>query len=317
MRRVLVPIVILAVLLIAYFIVKSQRTSSIAPERQTNYLQLIPDMVDRIQIERAGRTVELVEREDGWHVMVDGEPRLADSKQVAEALSMASDVEVGAVESENPQRQALYQVDTISGSLVQFYEDDRMLTSVIVGKNAQMPDYSYVRKPGSNKVYRAKGMRSYLFNKPVNGWREKTIIQVDTSSLSALEFKYQDQAFMLIRQDTIWNLRVPREEINTAANQDSVRAYKRLLANLQTDDFYVLPRDSAFAIEQAEAYLLLDIRYVDGNTDWIKVYDQVNDQKRYYLMTSGREDVFVLYSTKFDQITRKYDIFKTLIEKNG
>jgi len=315
--RLLVPIAVLVILLIAYFIVKNQKSSSIAPERQANYLNLIPDMIDRVVIDRDGKLVELLKKPEGWFVMVDSQPRLANSAQVSEMLSMASDVEVGAVESENPRRQALYQVDTASGALVRFYEDDRLMSSVIVGKNAQVPDYSYIRKPGLNKVYRAKNMRSYLFNKPVNGWRDKTIAQIDTSSLASINFRYPDRSFTLTRSDSLWNLNVNESKTRFAVDRDTIAQYKRLLADLKTDDFFVLPRDSAFNIDNFEPYLIIDIRYLDGNSEVLKVYNQVNEEKRYYLTTSNRDDVFVLYSTKYGRLARKIDNFRAVSEKNG
>jgi hypothetical protein len=314
MKRLLWPILILFLLAAILIIVQNQRDKSKAPERTTNFLDLNANKVDRLNIERLGTKVELKMVDGLWNVMIDSVPKPADNAMVAELVEMAAKIEVGGVESSNPGKQSIYQVDTIMGTRVTLFAGERELAGMIIGKNAQGYNYSYVRKPDSDDVYRAKGLMAYQFNKPPQNWRNRTIANIDTASLNTIEFNYRDEKFSLERADTIWYVIGDKISGSQTALADSVELLKRLLVNFKTDDFYQ-NIDSAF-VQSDNPMLEMVLKHFNGDIERLLIYGASENENRYYLRTEDSSEVFVLYESKYSQLTRRLNNF-VASEKNG
>jgi hypothetical protein len=314
MKRLLWPILILALLAAILIFVQNQRDKSKAPERTTNFLDLNANKVDRLDIERLGSKVELKRIDGLWHVMIDSVPKPADTAMVAGLVEMATNIEVGGVESSNPAKQSIYQVDTMLGTRVTLFAGERELAGMIIGKNAQGYDYSYVRKLDSDDVYRARGLMAYQFNKPPQNWRERTIANIDTAGLHTIEFHYRDEKFSLERTDTVWYVIGDKISGSQTALADSVELFKRLLVNLKTDDFYQ-DIDSAF-VQTDNPMLELVLKHTNGDAERLLVYGASENENRYYLRTEDSREVFVLYESKYSQLTRRLNNF-VAFEKNG
>lgn len=314
MKRLLWPILILILLAAAYLIVQNQKDKSIAPDRITNFLDLNANHVDRLMIARLGTVVELKMIDGFWHIMIDSVPKKADNVMVTDLVEMAANIEVGSVESSNPAKQSIYQVDTIMGTWVTLFAGERELAGLIIGKNAQGYNYSYVRKPGSDDVYRAKDLMAYQFNKPPQNWRDRTITAIDTAGLNSIEFNYSDERFSLERTDTAWYVIGDKISGSMAALADSVELLKRLLVNFKTDDFYQ-DMDSAF-VETDDPMLVLVLKHASGEASRLMVYEAVEHDNRYYLRSEDSGEVFVLYESKYSQLTRRLNNF-IASQKNG
>ncbi len=314
MKRLLWPILILVLLAAILIFVQNQRDKSKAPEKTANFLDLKANQVDRLSIQRLGTKVELKMVDGLWYVMIDSIPKPADDAMVTGLVEMAANVEVGGVESSNPAKQSIYQVDTMLGTRVTLFAGERELAGMIIGKNAQGYDYSYVRKPDSDDVYRAKGLMAYQFNKPPQNWRDRTIANIDTASLHTIEFRYQDEKFSLERADTGWYVIGDNISGSQTALADSVELLKRLLVNFTTDDFYQ-DIDSAF-VQTDNPMLELVLKHANGDTERLLVYGASENENRYYLRTEDSREVFVLHQSKYSQLTRRLNNF-VASQKNG
>ena len=76
---------------------------------------------------------------------------------VEQLANLAHTMSVGEIISSNPDKQMLFQVDTITGNHVTFYRDGNELASIIVGKMGADYQSTYVRKPESNDVLFGQG----------------------------------------------------------------------------------------------------------------------------------------------------------------
>jgi hypothetical protein len=314
MKRLGLPILILVVLLGAYFLIQQRKEKSVAPERITGYIEFSPETVDSIIVEKPQETLRFAFLDGEWKIIMDSLPRAANQQMVDEVVKMICDIQVGGVESENPDRQQLYQVDSASGRLIKAYADGKLAASFILGKNAQGYNYSYIRKTGSNEVYRAKDVTSYTFDKPAKNWRDKTIAKVDTTSLSYVVFQYPGEKFSLERQDSLWYVMGDNISDNQVAVKDSIELLKRLLVDLKADDFYQ-PADSEFvAVKKPE--LVLKLKYINGKEDVLTLMGGNEAKTRYYIEASGKNEPFVILYAKYSGLTRRSNNF-ILAEKKG
>jgi hypothetical protein len=141
------------------------------------------------------------------------------------------------------------------------YAGGNLVAAFRVGKPSTSYTETYVRKEGSNDVYLADGMFSYVFTHPAKDWRDKSIFKTDPDLIRSVAYRYGDTTFTLANKDSLW-----RVNGDSAKDQASVRGVINSLANLQADDFV----DSALA-SAAKQVALMDvegtqIRLCEGKT---------------------------------------------------
>lgn len=314
MKRMFLPLLILVVLLGIYFLVQQRKEQAIAPERITGYVGFNSEKVDSIIVTKPEESLKFAYLEGSWKIYIDSIPRAANQEMVDQAVKMISNIQVGGVESENPDRQALYQVDSASGRLIRAYADGKLAASFILGKNAAGYNYSYVRKTGSNEVYRAKDVTSYTFDKPAKNWRDKTIAMADTASLGSIIFQYPNEKFSLERQDSAWYVMGDKISGTQPAVKDSIELLKRLLVDLKADDFYQ-PADSEFVASDIPE-LVLKLKYINGKEDVLTLMGGNHAKTRYYIEAAGQNEPFVVLFAKYSGLTRRSNNFISA-EKKG
>ena len=101
---------------------------------------------------------------------------------------------------------------------------------------------------------------------------------------------------------------------SVAALTDSIELLKRLLANFKTDDFYQ-DMDSAF-VGTDDPVVKLALKQATGESVRLMVYNAVEHDNRYYLRNEDSGEVFVLYESKYSQLTRRLNNF-VASQKNG
>lgn len=303
MKRMILPLLILALLLGVYFLVQQRKEKAIAPERITGYVEFNPEKVDSIIVTKPEESLKFAYLDGSWKIYIDSLPRNANQEMVDQVVKMISNIQVGGVESENPDRQTLYQVDSTSGKFVQAYADGKLAASFILGKNASGYNYSYIRKTGSKEVYRAKDVTSYTFDKPAKNWRDKTIAMADTASLSSVTFQYPDEQFSLERQDSAWYIMGDKISGSQPAVKDSIELLKRLLVDLKADDFYQ-PADSEF-VASSKPELVLKLKYSNGKEDVLSLMGGNKAKTRYYIKAAGQNEPMVILFAKYSGLTRR------------
>ena len=314
MKRLIIPVLILVALLAAYLLIQNSKTKSVTQERISNFLNLSEADITNFKIERTGSSLDFNRVEAGWTVMVDSVACRADSAQVSEIVAMCANIEVGEVESDNPKKQGLYQVDGLTGTRITFYNNQDELSSVIVGRNSQGYNYSYVRKPSSNLVYSGKGAKGALLSKPVANFRDKNIIQIDTSTLVSINFELRDESFTLKRADSLWFLSVLESSAEQPVSADTLELFKRQLVNLRADDF-LNQSDSNFAIMNPPE-LIVTLKYQNGNSDKLSLIGGDNSKTRYFIRREGVNETYMIQYSKYGQLLKGSNNFLSG-EKNG
>lgn len=185
--------------------------------------------VDRMVLTSASGAVTL--EKDGTRWMLTAPVRLpADEASVAAAIGKGASLTLKGIVSSNPQKQSVFQVDS-TATLVRVFEKGTEKAAFRIGKLGSTYTETYVRREGSNDVYIADGMLTYVFSKPVRDWRDKTIFKTAQENIKSVRFQYGDTTFTLAFQDSVWR-------IDEQTAQDyTVRGLLGSLANLQADEF--------------------------------------------------------------------------------
>jgi hypothetical protein len=214
--------------------------------------------VDKLEVTGPNGAVVLEKQGNGWMLVIPVRYR-ADQGSVASAVGKGRDIRVKNPVSSNPGKQHLFQVDS-SGTLVKMSAGGNEVAAFRVGKPGITYMETYVREEGSNDVYLAEGMFTYVFNRQAKEWRDKTIYKSEPELIRSVTYRYGDTTFTLAMNDSLW--RADGDSVSQSAVQGMLSA----LANLQADDFV----DSTLTSAPKQVALIevdgTQIRFCEGSS---------------------------------------------------
>lgn len=249
-------LVVLAV--ITFFVLRQPGETSASESSGVMLVSYDSASVDKIEVTAPGTSVTLEKQGNGWMVTAPLRCR-ADQSVVTAAVGKGKNIEVKNVASSNPEKQHLFQVDS-AGTLIQMYAGGTAVAAFRVGKPGPSYMETYVRKEGSNDVFLAEGMFTYVFSHPAKDWRDKSIFKSEPELIRSVTYKYGDTTFTLAMKDSLWRLN------GDSVSQTTVRTLLSSLANLQADDFV----DSALSVAPKQIALVdvdgTQIRLCQGKT---------------------------------------------------
>jgi hypothetical protein len=249
-------LVVLAVM--TFFVLRQPGETSASESSGVMLVSYDSASVDKIEVRAPGTSVALEKQGNGWMVTAPLRYR-ADQSVVTAAVGKGKNIEVKNVVSSNPEKQHLFQVDS-AGTLIQMYAGGTPVAAFRVGKPGPSYMETYVRKEGSNDVFLAEGMFTYVFSHPAKDWRDKSIYKSEPELIRSVNYKYGDTTFTLAMKDSLWRLN------GDSVSQATVRSLLSSLANLQADDFV----DSALSVAPKQVALVdvdgTQIRFCQGKT---------------------------------------------------
>jgi hypothetical protein len=280
------------VLLIAAFLVLQKPGEQSASSANSGFLASIDSVsIDKIEIKTLLSLVVLEKRGAEWYLAQPINYK-ANQINVGQILHQLKNLEVKSTVSSKPEKHTVFQVDK-TGTEVKVYEKGIEKLSFILGKMATSYTESYVRKLNSNDVLLAEGASSYLFNRPVKEWREKTIYTAPKETIKEVRYQYGDTTFSMLLKDSTWF--VGKEKVKQSIAETIVTS----LSNLQADDFIdttISPKIMATII-----YANVQIRFSLNKLT-----------SKYFVQSSNSSQWFILETWKANQVLkRKKEIVAT------
>jgi hypothetical protein len=311
MKRLLVPIIILAVIVLVWLIQSSLEKKKIKVQAIENYLNLNEDVIDKVIVFKPDDSMVLYRENDVWYVQ-DSFPRKADPQVIDNMLTQSVSMTVENVISRNPEKQADFDVDSVKGMLVQFWGNDQLLNSIIIGKMTRGYTHTYVRQPESIEVYLSTGPLSYVYNRPFTGWLDKNILSMLSGSIESIEFIYPDKAIKLIRKDTSWVISQSPYSTSEPVDDNHVNPILNMLTNLTASDFVNASDSGLVNFEQPS--LILNITLFDGNSETITFGAINEDESRRYCRKTGISETYVIMRSRFENLLLDYATLTSPVE---
>jgi hypothetical protein len=259
-------------------------------ERSTEGLLEVPLVtydsasVDRLEITSATGTVVLARQGSRW--MVEQPVTApADESVIGTAIGKGAAIRLKSLVSANPQKQFLFQVDS-TATLVRIFDHGTERAAFRIGKLGASYRDTYVRREGSDEVYLADGVLTYVFNKPPRDWRDRTIFRTDEAGIQSVDFRYGDTTFALVRTDSLWMID------GKTATESTVRSFLTSLANFQADTFI----DSALALGAPEAQIQV-------GTTTLSFFRSGTD--RYTVQSSASDQLYEIYNWRANQLLKR------------
>jgi hypothetical protein len=241
-------------------------------------------LVDKLEIKTPASTLVLEKRGADWFVAQPINYK-ADQATIGQIIHQVKNLEVKNVISSKSEKHSVFQVDQ-TGTQVTLYEKGVEKAAFVLGKMAGSYTESYVRKLNSNDVLLIEGASGYMFNRPVNNWRDKTILTTPKENIKDVQYQFGDTSFSIVLNDSAWV--IGKEK----AQQSVVEGLVSSLANLQADDFIdstISPKVTAMI-----AYAGAQLRFSFNKT-----------MNKYYVQSSSSPQWYVLEQWKAGQILKR------------
>jgi len=239
----------------------------------------------------------------------------ADSASVESVLEKLAMMKKDELISQNPDKQAVFEVDSAKGMLVEFWDNqNKLVGSFRIGKNG--PDWNshYVRTVGSNDVYNVLGSIKYAFFADEKRWRDKSVIQFNAANAKTISIAKKDSGVTELAKsvDTAgvarWDITAPK-----ACPADSLTVSRILttLSNFTTADWEDTVRsDSALGFN--DPYLVVAIGLDNGDKKVLTIGGEKGKDNQRWLKADDKEAVFVMYKSRFDDFNKTFDQIKKI-----
>jgi len=169
--------------------------------------------VDAIEIAGPTESVRLERGDDGW--TANGHP--GDQAAIARFLDVLADVQIGDMIANNPANHDRMGVSVDSAVMVTFEVSGGERT-LLLGDSGRRFGTAYVRLPDADDVYLLDGdLRSQAVRRTEN-WRNRTMVAVDSTRIVRIEVDRADDAYALIRGDSLWTVEGGEEASVNAVN---------------------------------------------------------------------------------------------------
>ena len=291
-RSTYLLIAALAFLLLVAYLVMQKPGEQSALSGSSGLLAQIDSLgVDKIEVRAPDRNIVLEKKGSDWFVESPMHYR-ADQGNVASAIHQVKALEGKGIVSGNPDKYALFQVDS-TGTLIKVYERGAEKLAMIMGKATSTYADTYVRMANSKDVLLAGGVFGYVLSRPLKDWRDKTLLLMPGETIKEVKFQYGDTAFVLAQKDSVWMIG------RDSTQQSAVTSLLGSLASVQADDFL----DSALTPK-----LMAQIS-CDGNQLRFAFKKETG---KYYVQSGSSPQWYILESWKASQILkRKKDLIKS------
>ena len=278
----------------AYLVLQLPGESSVQSSGEKRLVTYDSASVDKIEMHTKSSHVVLEKHAGKW-MMVEPIQFKADEAEAITAVGKGASILVSSIVSSNPQKQPVFQLDS-TATLVRVFEKGNERAAFRVGKAGSSFNETYVRVDGSNDVYLATDVLSFIFAKPAKDWRDKTIFKIEKAEIKGARFHYGDTTFALTKQDTTWQLD------GTPLPGTATEAFLTSLSNFMTDEFI----DSAVAVPP-RLVCTIEVAGVQLRFHFNK------DSGKYLVQTSGSPQWFEIQSWRATQVLkRKKDFMQSV-----
>jgi len=182
--------------------------------------------------------IRLFRENEEWKVESEGKTYNADQAVPGDLIAELNGLKPQSVVATSDDRWNRFEVTDSLGTRVKLYNQDNLLADVIIGKftfSQPRNMTSYVRLAKDDEVYGVEGMVGMSFNRDLKAFRDKTVIQSNSSDWSKLSFSYPaDSSFVLEKVNEKWM--VDEQQADSAAVVQFFNSITRLNEGRYADE---------------------------------------------------------------------------------
>ncbi len=262
------------------------------------------EQVAKIEIIATGETTTLSKQDSNW-VVASMNNYPADSEGITELLSKVAEFKNTQRVSNNPEKQAEFEVDSTGVEAKLMDTNDKPLAHLFVGKTTPGFLSSYVRAADANDVYVVQGYLQSVFDKGERTWKDRTIFDFNKGIVTQLNISSSEETVELrLDAEGTWQMLKP---IASAAKQTEVDSLLTTLSGLDTDDFAERPDNlGEYGLDMPESTISAERN--DGITATLHIGNE--EDGKLYVKRDDTDTVFRLFKSNVDRLIKKSDTLK-------
>lgn len=243
-----------------------------------------------------------------------------DSASLASALEKITVMKKDELVSTNPEKQAMFEVNTDKGVYVEVTDvSGKRRGAIYVGKNAAGGwSSNYVRQDGSDDVYMVTGSVKHAFTTDKKRWRDKTITRFSKATATSLRLAKKDGTVITLSKTTdstgtpIWNMTAPDQ---ARADQGKVDEVVNTMATLNTTEWETDATLTDSAMGFAEPELRATVTLEGGVEHTVIVGTKEEKGDKFWVRTPAREGItFRVGNYNIDKLDKGIDELKATEE---
>ncbi|MCI0707297.1 MAG: DUF4340 domain-containing protein [Ignavibacteriae bacterium] len=294
MKKNTIILLLLFVVLLgaAYLVTMKPGEQSVSSDEGEPVVEVDSAMVDKIEIRAPLSSVVLVKRGSEWFLEQPISYK-ANQANVTSAIKQARDMKVKNVVSTNAEKHGMFEVDS-TGTSVTLYENGEQAASFILGKTGPAFSDSYARLASSNDVLLVGDGQSFVFNKALKEWRDRTIFTAPKETITEIAFQYGNERFMLAFKDSVWMVG------GDPADDNTVQSFLTSLSKIEADEF----------VDTAPTLLPKLTAQIAVSSTQLR-FHEASDKSKYYVQSSASPQWYELQNWRVNQLLkRKSDFVK-------
>jgi hypothetical protein len=293
--KVRAALVVVLLILVAVFLMLRYGTGRRGGEEPL-FADFAPDRTARIVMEGPDTTATLARADGVWFVTSEdsfpAEPVALD--QMFDNITGFSRKDII---SSNPEKQALYEVDSTGVFVTLSDATGDTLVRFVVGKPG--PDYqsTYVRDVETNDVILAPGYLRPVFDRGKRTWQDRTIFALEPDAIIEVEVR-RPGGTLTLRRDGAGGWLITRPE-STACDPGRVTRFLRTLAYLRCDEFAGRMPVAGSGLTEADSSIAFNT--LDGRREQL-LFGATTEKQRTFARREGSEIVYLLATHQVNAI---------------
>ncbi len=253
------------------------------------------EAIDKIIIKRDNQQLILEKKDQQWYL--DG--RLVSASKVKKILTEMEDWRLeGPIAKQPASHERLGVKD---GLQADYWQGEKKKFSLLIGKQAQLPASTYIRRADQNEVYVVDVYLSPYFALSSNYWWDKTVIQLKREAVKKIKFDYPEVNFELVYQDGNWQAR--RQGGNFAVKPEVMDGLFNNLSSLQADEI-VLTDDKKNKFKQSKQVYQITF-YLEGDKQLVLYLVKQNDD--WLVKTNESDDIYLVPGFRLAEVVLKWE----------
>ena len=312
---------ILVALILYLALHRSNRTHYQLPELS----EVTGNHISKLEITTSGNSIIFNEKDNTWYIEPKG--YRADPTKVKKMLDVIEKLKLTALVSES-KNYIRYDLNNDKNIHVKAWQGNTLLREFDIGKTAPTYKHTFVKLPNDPNVYHARGDFRRNFDRPVDDFRDKTILSYSQNTIQGIKLTHEGKTIYISRKEIPETLPEKKDEPADKASKEA----KTKTVWEDTDGHEVAP----FKVNSLLSFLnsLECERYLDdskkedfknpiynvtlkGEKEYsLLVFAKKDkDAKNYSAISSENESPFSLSDTQVDTIKSKLGEILNLKEK--
>jgi len=306
-RNILVLVAVFIVALVAFLVYRSVERKRLSAENIHEFFWADSNLIDSIAV-KFGTWTHLFIRDGQWQMRVDENLVYpAAAEDISNAIRSTNEMVLTDLISVNPGKQAKFTIDTIMGTIIEFYGRGEILSEFVLGRIGQDMTHTYVRHVGSDSVWLAKGRFSSIYTKPPSSWMDRQLLNYGPGELAEVRWQYPDHEVRLTR-DAGGRFQVGRDPGFVGAPSDSAKAAQKftLMSTFYLSAFQPPEREHEASFEKLK--MALTVLDTLGNEQRLLFADDTTVTTRVFVIPENRpRPIGILFTQRYNQIAGSYE----------